>query len=47
MRAIVAYKKGRDAGDAELAEIEKVDRKVIAVLAIIFAVGTGVITAFH
>ena len=47
VRAIVAYKKGRDAGDAELAEIEKVDRKVIAVLAIIFAVGTGVITAFH
>jgi hypothetical protein len=47
IRAIVAYKKGRDANDTELAEIHQVDRKTIAILGIVFLVGTGVITAFR
>ena len=47
IRAIVAYKKGRDASDAELEEIQRVDRKAIVVLGLIFAVGTGMITAFR
>lgn len=47
IRAIVAYKKARDASDAELEEIQRVDRKAIVVLSIIFAVGTSMITAFR
>lgn len=47
IRAIVAYRQGRDAEGGELARIQQVDRKAIAILAIAFAVGTGLITAFH
>lgn len=47
VRAIVAYKKGRDGSDEEIEQILKVDRKVIGILGMIFIVGTGVITALR
>ncbi|MEI7665312.1 MAG: hypothetical protein WCI65_04610 [Synechococcaceae cyanobacterium ELA263] len=47
IRAIVAFAQAGSASDAEIEQIQKVDRKVVVVLGIAFAVGTSVITALR
>jgi hypothetical protein len=47
VRAIVAYSKSRSASDAEVTAMQAVDRKVVIVLGIAFAVGTSLITALR
>jgi hypothetical protein len=47
IRAIVAFAKIRNASDDDVAQMHSVDRKVVGVLGIAFAVGTAVITALR
>jgi hypothetical protein len=47
IRAIVAFSRSRSASDAEVMEMQALDRKVVIVLGIAFAVGTALITALR
>ncbi|MFM7550268.1 MAG: hypothetical protein ACKO8I_15660 [Cyanobacteriota bacterium] len=47
IRAIVAYHHARDAEGVELAQIQAVDRRAVAVMGIVFIVGTGIITVLR
>ncbi len=47
IRAIVAFLKATQASDAEIEQMQRVDRKVVVALGISFAVGTAVVTALR